>query len=82
MCSSIRPRQSLIIAEENYLVGYNIFNDDGKKPLFRIKRNWSPTAALFTAILDAKFSKNILYIRYLEGKNFSTKIETIPINSK
>ncbi|EHL29105.1 hypothetical protein LDG_8821 [Legionella drancourtii LLAP12] len=37
---------------------------------------------MFTAILDAKFSKNILYIRYLEGKNFSTKIETIPINSK
>lgn len=66
----------VVIAEENELVGYKIFNNT-KTPLFRIKRNWAPTATLFTAILKAKFIHNSLRIKYLEGKNFDTKVEVI-----
>lgn len=68
-------REIVVIAENNRLVGYKIF-DNFKKPLFSIKRNWSPTATLFSNIIEAKFIDHGLYVKYLEGDDFNEKEET------
>ncbi len=71
-------REIVVIAEENQLVGYKIF-DKKKNPLFNIQRNWSPTATLYGGIIEAKFNGNIFEIKYLEGQSFKAKSELIPI---
>lgn len=69
-------RKIVLLAKKNHLVAYKIF-ENLKKPLFSIKRNWSPTATLFGDIIEAKFIDDGLYIKYLEGKNFNEKEEVI-----
>ena len=65
----------VVVAENNLIVGYKIFNS--KKPVFCIKRDWSPTSSLFSAIIKAKFIGKNLYLKYLKGKNYSETIEVI-----
>ncbi|CEG56773.1 hypothetical protein [Legionella fallonii] len=68
----------MVVAESNHLVAYNMFGKL-KKPLYSIKRNWSPTATLYSSIIEAKFINNTLYVKYLEGKNFEEKSEVISL---
>lgn len=67
-------RNVVLVAEKNNLVAYKIF-DKNKKKLFYFKRNWSPTVALYTCIVEAKFRNDSLYVKYLEGNNFKEKEE-------
>ena len=69
-------QEIVLVAESKYLVGYKIF-DPRQKPVISIKRNWAHTAALYSAIIDAKFIDNSLYIKYLSGKNFKEEEEFI-----
>ncbi len=69
-------RKIVILAKKNNLVAYNMFTDI-KKPLFSIKRNWAPTVALYSDIIEAKFIKGALYIKYLEGDRYFEKEEVI-----
>lgn len=68
----------VVVAEENSLAAYNIF-DTKRTLLFSIKRDWSPTVTLYTAIIKVKFIGNQLYIKYLEGKEYNLKKEVISI---
>lgn len=69
-------RELVVVAEKNQLVAYKIF-DSAKTPIFRVKRDWSPSAALFSDIIEAKFVDNAFYIKYVEGVNFKEKVEKI-----
>ena len=69
-------RAIVVIAENNQLVAYKIF-DSSKKSLFSIKRDWAPTVTLFSDIIDAKFDDHSFYLKYLEGKNFTEKVDVI-----
>ena len=66
----------VVVAEKNHLVVYKMF-DKLQRPLFSIERNWSPTATLYSSIIEAKLINNILYVKYLAGKNFEEKMEKI-----
>ena len=57
----------VLVAESDQLVAYNIFGRE-RRPLYTIKRDWSPAAALPNVIINAEFVKNDLYIKYLRGE--------------
>jgi hypothetical protein len=66
------------IAGTDAVILYRIFNS--KKELMKIKRNFSLTASLVTAIREVKFlDSNKLYLSYLQGKDFKEKNETLQI---
>lgn len=69
-------KEIVLIAEKKHLVAYKIF-DKTKRPLFSIKKDWSPTVTIFNDIIEAKFIKEGLYIKYLQGPNFIEKDEII-----
>lgn len=74
---AIEPQNKIVLlAKGNKLIAVKIF-DPTSPPLFTITRDWSPTVALYNNIIEAKFSDDTLYIKYLEGKNFTEKEETI-----
>lgn len=75
---AINPMEKIVvIAEKKSLVAYKIF-DKTQRPLFSVKKDWSPVATLFSDIIEAKFIKDGLYIKYLQGPNFIEKDEIIP----
>lgn len=68
-------------SEQPSLNVYSIFDAD--KPLLRIRRDYSPAAALFSAIQEAKFlDGNRIYLRYLSGENYAEIEETIQFNER
>lgn len=69
-------REIVVITENNHLIAYKIFGN-AKEPLFSVKKDWSPTATLFSNIIEAKFVNDGFYIKYLEGKDFHEKEEII-----
>ena len=74
-------REIIVVAEKNNLVAYKIF-DKFKKRIFSIKRDWSPTAILFSDIIESKFIGDILYIKYLQGSDYREKTEKIHIKHR
>lgn len=75
---AVDAKRQIVVAatRTNQLVIYNIF-DKQQRPIFTIEKNWSPTATLFSAIIEAKFVNNDLYIKYLNGVRFKEKMELI-----
>ncbi|MEA5115854.1 MAG: hypothetical protein VB050_17690 [Geobacteraceae bacterium] len=65
-------------AGKTYILINSIY--DVSREIMKIKRKFSETAALVLVIEEAHFTKKgNLFIRYLSGRNFEPREETIPI---
>jgi hypothetical protein len=75
------PLRIVIVARNNELIGYKMF-ERINKPIFVIKRHWSPAITLYNDIIEANFSDHILSIKYLAGSKYKEKMEVISIPTK
>lgn len=73
-------KQIIARAGKSHILINNIFQNHNKV-FVKINRQFAETAALVFVIEEAHFTKKgNLFIRYLSGKNYVQKEETIPVN--